>query len=230
MLFENRAEAGRALTAAIEPMMIRPYVIAAIPRGGVAVALPIAQRLAARLAVSHARKLTDPRAPEWAFGALDEDGRRIIEPSVVDALRLSAHDIERATARVAAEIGRRMARYRVPPLGHCLPGPGVIFVDDGLATGLTMEAAVGYARRHGAREVAVAVPCASARAASRLRRAVDYFVSLVIDDEFTAVGRYYADFAPVRDDEVIAMLACAAEHVPNSVPPAPGSTRSDAPA
>jgi putative phosphoribosyl transferase len=86
-------------------------------------------------------------------------GRTTIEPSTVAALGLGPADIEQATARVRADIERRMALYRVPPLGRFLPGPGVVPVDDGLATGLTMQTAVAYARRHGAREVGVAVPC-----------------------------------------------------------------------
>jgi predicted phosphoribosyltransferase len=221
MLFKNRTEAGRALAAAVETMMARPFIVAALPRGGVAVALPVAERLAVPLAVSYARKLTGPRAPELAFGALDEDGRTIIEPLTVAALQLSPLDVERATARVAADIQRRMALYRIPPLGRSLPGAGVILVDDGLATGLTMQAAVGYARRHGAREIAVAVPCASAHAARLFRQGVDHFVSLVVDDEFTAVAHYYDDFSPVRDDDVMAMLARAAEHVPDHTAGAP---------
>jgi len=82
-------------------------------------------------------------------------------------------------------------------------------VDDGLATGLTMRVALAYARRHGPRDVTVAVPCASAQAARQFERAADRFVSLVVDAEFQAVGQYYLDFSPVTDDEVLAMLARA---------------------
>jgi predicted phosphoribosyltransferase len=230
MLFKNRTEAGRALATAVGTMMTRPFIVVALPRGGVAVALPVAERLAVPLTVSYARKLTDPRAPELAFGALDEDGRTIIEPSTVAALGLSPLDVEQATSRVAADIQRRMALYRTPPLGRLLPGAGVILVDDGLATGLTMRAALCYARRHDAREIAVAVPCASAPAAQRLRQEVDHFVSLVVDEEFTTVGSYYADFSPVRDEDVVAMLARAAEHVPDRAAGTPRNVRPEPPA
>lgn len=213
-MFKNRTAAGRELAARIEALIERPCVIAAIPRGGVAVALPIAERLAVPLTVSYARKLTDPRAPELAFGSLDEDGEAMIDRSTVAALGLGPADIERAKVRVAAEIQRRIRLYRVPLLARLLPGAGVVLVDDGLATGLTMQAAVSYARRHGAREVTVAVPCASASAARTMGERADHVVSLVVDEEFKAVGHYYADFVPVRDDEVVAMLARAAEHVP----------------
>ena len=86
----------------------------------------------------------------------------------------------------------------------------MVLVDDGLATGLTMRVALAYARRHGARDVTVAVPCASAPAAQECERVADRFVSLVVDPAFQAVGQYYLDFASVRDDEVLVMLARAA--------------------
>ncbi|MEX2146868.1 MAG: phosphoribosyltransferase family protein [Candidatus Rokuibacteriota bacterium] len=212
--FKNRAAAGRELAARIEALVERPCVIAAIPRGGVAVALPIAERLAVPLTVSYARKLTDPRAPEVAFGALDEDGDAMIDHATVAALGLGAADVDSARVRVAAEIERRVRLYRVPVLARLVQGAAVVLVDDGLATGLTMQAAIAYARRHGAREVTVAVPCASARAARVIGHA-DRVVSLVVDEAFEAVGHYYADFTPVTDDDVVAMLARAAEHVPN---------------
>jgi putative phosphoribosyl transferase len=215
-MFRNRRAAGQALAGTVAMMVEAPYVIAAIPRGGVAVALPIAEHLAVPLAVSYALKLTARRVPHVPFGALDEDGEALLEGATVEALGLGAADIEEARARVAAEIERRRALYRLPPLARHLPGRGVVFVDDGLATGLTLRAAIGYARRHGAREVAVAVPCAAAPAARLIRRMTDHFTSLVVDKEFTEIRRYYADFSPVGDDEVVAMLARAAEHVPDS--------------
>jgi putative phosphoribosyl transferase len=222
-VFENRTSAGRELAAKVEALIERPCVIAAIPRGGVAVALPTAERLAVPLTVTYARKLTDPRVPELAFGALDEDGETIIDRSTVTALGLSLVDIEHARAHVGSEIERRLRLYRAPVLARLLPGPGVVLVDDGLASGLTMQAAVAYARRHGARDVMVAVPCASASAVRLLRQTADRIVSLVVDEEFKAVGHYYVDFAPVRDDEVVAMLARAAEHIPSDVRNGPGA-------
>ena len=185
--------------------------MAAIPRGGVSVAMPIVERFRAPLTVVYARKLTAPIAPEFAFGAIDEDGRAIVDGRSVAMLGLSPADVEKAKERVAKEIQRRMATYGVPPLATHLPGAAVVLVDDGLATGLTMRAALDYARRHGAREVIVAVPCASDAAAREFERAADRFVSLTVDPDFMAVGQYYADFSPVSDDEVIAMLARARE-------------------
>lgn len=207
--FRDREEAGQELAARLAPVITGPCVVAAIPRGGVAVALPIARRLGAPLTVVYARKLTAAFAPELAFGALDEDGQVLLQRTTVEALGLQPPDIEEAKARVAAEIRRRMALYRVPPLAGYLPGAAVVLVDDGLATGLTMHAALAYARRHGAREITVAVPCAPPEAAERFRREADRFVCPIVDEGFMAVGQYYADFSPVTDEQVVAMLRSA---------------------
>lgn len=208
--FRDRGEAGRLLAERLLPLVSRPAVVAGIPRGGLVVAEPIAERLRAPLTVLYARKLAAPLAPELAFGALDEDGEAVVDPRTVAALGLRVEEVERVKARVREEIGRRMVLYGTPPLAHFLPAAEVVLVDDGLATGLTMQAALAYARRHGARVVTVAVPCASAEAAERFRREADRFVSLVVDEAFVAVGAYYLDFSPVSDDEVRALLARAA--------------------
>jgi putative phosphoribosyl transferase len=209
--FRDRADAGRQLAEALVSILKPPCVVAGIPRGGVAVALPLVERFRVPLTVVYARKLTAPVAPEFAFGAIDEDGETIIEAASVAALGLSQADVEQAKERVSKEIRRRMATYGVPGLGHYLPDAAVVLADDGLATGLTMKAALQYARRHGAREIIVAVPCAAAAAAREFERAADRFVSLLVDPGFMAVGQYYKDFSSVSDTEVIAMLARARE-------------------
>lgn len=207
MEFRDRTEAGRKLADALAPVLKPPCVVAAIPRGGVSVALPIVERFGVPLTVVYARKLTAPIAPEFAFGAIDEDGHAIVEARSVAMLGLLPAEVEQAKKRVSLEIKRRMATYGVPALGQYLPGAAVVLVDDGLATGLTMRAALEYARRHDAGEIIVAVPCASTQAAAEFRRAADRFVCLTVDEDFAAVGQYYVDFSPVSDDEVIRMLA-----------------------
>jgi predicted phosphoribosyltransferase len=208
-MFQDRTEAGKLLAAELAPLISRPAVVAAIPRGGVAVALPVATTLELPLSVVYARKLISPAAPELAFGALDEDGEMLVEEGIVRLLELSPQDVEEARTRTAAEIRRRMARSGVPPLATYLPACEVVLVDDGLATGLTMRAALAYARRHGARTIVVAAPCASATAARRFRRDADHFVSLIVDESFAAVGAYYIDFPQISDEEVLGMLAVA---------------------
>jgi putative phosphoribosyl transferase len=206
-VFKDRTAAGEQLAERLLSLLARPFVIAAIPRGGIAVALPIVERLRRPLAVVHACKLTAPAAPELAFGAVDEDGQLAVDQRTIARLELGPEVVASAKARAEAEIHRRIAVYKARPLIHYLPGPDVILVDDGLATGLTMHAAVAYARRHGAREIAVVVPCASEEAAARFRQEADRFVSLVVGDAFGAVGGYYADFSPLTDEQVSAMLA-----------------------
>jgi putative phosphoribosyl transferase len=213
MTFENRTDAGRKLAEALTRVLKPPCVVAGIPRGGVAVALPIVKQFHLPLTVVYARKLTAPMLPELAFGAIDEDGQSIMDARSVAMLDLSIADIEQVKQRVAREILRRRETYRVPGLGHYLPDMTVALVDDGLATGLTMRAALQYARRHGAREIIVAVPCASTAAAREFERTADRFVSLLVDPNFTAVGEYYRDFSPVSDGQVITMLAAHAEPI-----------------
>jgi predicted phosphoribosyltransferase/pimeloyl-ACP methyl ester carboxylesterase len=215
MKFRDRADAGRQLAEALAPVLKPPCVVAGIPRGGVAVALPIVERFQVPLTVVYARKLTAPVAPEFAFGAIDEDGQAIVHAQSVAFLGLSPVDVEQAKERVGREIRRRMTTYGVPALGRYLPEAAVVLVDDGLATGLTMRAALEYARRHGAREIVVAVPCASTSAAREFERAADRFLSLLVDPDFMAVGQYYRDFSAVSDDQVIAMLTRARGPAPS---------------
>ncbi len=223
--FRDRADAGRALADELARVVTPPCVVAAIPRGGVVVALPIAERLGAPLTVVYARKLTAPVAPELAFGVLDEDGEVILDEGTVRTLGLGPDAVDEAKRRVAGEIRRRMALYRVPPLAGYLPGAAVVLVDDGLATGLTMRAAVAYARRHRAPKVVVATPCASVEAAERFRREADQLVCPVVDEDFMAVGAYYRDFSPVPDELVTEMLerarALTAGATASPVPTAP---------
>src|SRR3972149_10655659 len=120
-MFRDRAEAGRALAEELALLISGPCVVAAIPRGGVAVALPIVGRLRVPLTVAYARKLTAPFAPEFAFGALDEDGQMVLEPESVAALGLGPDDVEKAKARGGAESQRRVTLSGVPPLAHPLP-------------------------------------------------------------------------------------------------------------
>src|SRR3990170_318766 len=200
-MFRDRAEAGRALAAELAPLVTPPCVVAAVPRGGVAVALPIVEQLRVPLTVVYARKLTSPGAPELAFGALDEDGEMVSDPARMAWLRLGPAEVQEAKAAVGGEIQRRMSLYRVPPLARYLPGATVVLVDDGLATGLTMGAALLYARRHGAREVIVATPCAAAPAAERFRRGADPVVALVVDEQFAAGGGCHRVFAHDREHD-----------------------------
>lgn len=201
-MFPDRAEAGRLLGAEIAAFVTGPAVVAGIPRGGVLVAAPIAERLHAPLTVIHARKLCVPLAPEFAVGAVDEDGHLVIDVEAVGTLRVDGRELAVAQERAVREIERQRAVFPAPALPPLLAAAEVVLVDDGLATGLTMKAALGFVRRRGARRVIVAAPCASGAAADWFREAADGFVCPIVDEGFVAVARYYQDFSPVSEDAV----------------------------
>jgi predicted phosphoribosyltransferase len=204
--YVDRAEAGAVLAAALAELQGRRVVVAALPRGGVAVALPIARALGAPLTLSFARKLAIARAPELAVGAIDEDGQVITDPGTLAGLGASLDELVEARERAEREIARQRETFPVTPLAAHPPEASVVLVDDGPATGLTLRAAVAHARRHGAREVIVAVPCSSASAARRLEREANRFICPRVDRDFLAVGRYYTDFHQVSDAEVLELL------------------------
>lgn len=204
--YRDRREAGLTLAAEVAPLVAGPCVVAAIPRGGIEVAEPLAARLQAPLTLAFVRKLTLPEAPEYAIGAVDEDGRTTLGlDSPVEHAREWPHLAE-VRSRVLGEIERQRAIDGAEPLAGLAPGATVVLVDDGLATGLTMQAAVGYARHHDAARVIVAVPCASVSAARAMERLADQFVCPWVDPGFAAVGEFYVQFPQVGDGEVAAAL------------------------
>ena len=211
MRYEERQEAGRILAYELSRLDLGPnVVVAGIPQGGVIVALPIAARLGAPLTAVHTRKLSSPLQAEFAFGAMDEDGHTILDYRAMVTLGLGESDVEAIKARIAGEIAQPAASCLGPGLAAYLPGRTVVLVDDGLATGLTMQAAITYAQRHGATATVVAVPCASDRAfyevSSLLSRAGDHLICPVVDPDFRAVGDYYADFHPIAEEEIKRVL------------------------
>ena len=225
--FRNRAEAGALLATRLQTLVTPPAVVAGIPRGGLAVALPIAEALRAPLTLALARKLTVPVAPELALGAVDEDGELLTDAGLIASVGASSADIERARERACVEIGREREHYGAPPLARLLPGTTAVLVDDGLATGLTMRVAVAYAKRHGARCTVVASPCASRAAMRRLEREADRVVTLLTSGGPFAVGAFYEDFRPVPDEDVLALLERAS--ATTRARAAPVGTAPDAP-
>ncbi len=204
--FADRREAGELLATATAAVVRGDAVVGGIPRGGLAVAAPVAELLRAPLVPVYARKLPWPTNSELAFGAIDDDGEVIVDPSIEERMRPDPAQIESVRQRVWENIAQRRALYGASGLGPWIPGRTVVLVDDGLATGFTMRAALAYARRHGAKKVVVATPCASEHAARWFRAHADQFVALIVDPDFLAVGAYYDDFTTVEDRDVVVIL------------------------
>jgi predicted phosphoribosyltransferase len=209
MLFRDRTHAGQLLAAHLLPFADRgDVVVLALPRGGVPVASEVAAVLHAPLDVIVARKLGLPGQPEFAIGAVAGDVA-ILNQEIVDYLDLDAGDIAAIARRESAEIERRSRVYRVRPPVE-LKGRSVIIVDDGLATGNTMRAAVGAVRKQLPGRVIVAVPVAAASTCEQLRADADDVICLRTPAPFRSVGQWYANFRQVTDDEVRALLLAAA--------------------
>lgn len=214
MSFRDRHDAGRLLAErliqVLDPSTLVDPLVLGLPRGGVPVAFEVARALDAPLDVFVSRKLGAPRQPELGIGAVAEGGVRVLDEDTVRALRVTADDLERITAREHAELERRVAHYRV---GRALPpltGRDVIVVDDGLATGVTASAAVAALRATDAARVVLAVPVAAADTAARLRADGVVVVSVIEPEDLRAVGRWYDHFEQTSDDEVLDLLVRAA--------------------
>jgi len=205
--FRDRAEAGRALAGELQHLRSDDAVVLALPRGGVPVAAEVARGLDAPLDVLLVRKLGVPGHEELAFGAVASGGVRVLVDPVVADARLDARTIEAATEAARAELERREQLYRAGRAPVDAGGRTAVIVDDGLATGATMRAAVQAVRALGADRVVVAVPVAAPETARALRDVADDVVVVLTPTPFLAVGSWYADFEPVADDEVRRLLA-----------------------
>ena len=210
--FLNRAEAGRFLAKKLASYAGRDDVIVlGLPRGGVPVAYEVAQRLRAPLDVFIVRKLGVPGFEELAAGAIASGGVRVLNEDVVRALPHADEIIESVTARETAELERREQSYRNGRPPPELRDRIVILVDDGLATGATMRAAVAALRRRGAAKIIVAVPVGAPETCRELEELVDEIVCAIAPEFFQAVGQYYEDFSQTSDEEVRDLLKRAAE-------------------
>lgn len=214
--FADRSAAGRALGIRLRSLgaiagAVPPAVVLGIPRGGVAVAAEVARELGVVLDILVAHKVGAPGEPELAVGAVAAGGTILIEPWGLDAglidedtfARAAQDELERARARETRLRGER------PPVA--VEGRLVILVDDGMATGATMHVAVLAARAAGAARVIVAVPIASDEASATIGRVADDVVALLVPAALRSVGEWYARFPQLDDDEVVAILAAAAD-------------------
>jgi len=209
-LFRDRVEAGDALAGLLGHYAGRPDVLVlALPRGGVPVAARVAEALGAPLDVFVVRKLGVPGQPELAMGAIATGGVRVVNEQVVGRLRLGEADLQRVAEAEGRELARRERSYREGRGPPDLAGQVVILVDDGLATGSTMRAAVAAARRLGPARVVVAVPTAPASTCQRLGEEADEVVCATTPRPFRAVGYSYRSFPQTSDEEVRSLLRAA---------------------
>ncbi|GGQ00008.1 hypothetical protein GCM10010249_17780 [Streptomyces roseolilacinus] len=225
MRFTDRATAGRQLAEAVERLRPDRPVVLGLPRGGVPVAHEVATALGAPLDVLVVRKLGVPSQPELGFGAIGEDGVRIVNDAVVRAARVDERDRARVERAERAVLDERLRRYRRDRAGVPLRGRTAVLVDDGIATGSTALAACRVARAHGAARVVVAVPVAPPQALALLRREADDVVCLSSPEWFGSVGQWYDDFTQTGDEEVAELLARHPPPAPRpDAPPAPRRT------
>lgn len=210
MKFRDRAQAGRQLAALLRRRGgFADAVVLALPRGGVPVAFEVARALRLPLDVLVVRKLGLPEQPEYAFGALAGDGLPEIDEHLVRTLDLRPSEIDAVVRAELAELARRTQVYRGDRPACEVQGRTVLVIDDGLATGATMRAAVRGLRRQGAGSVIAAVPVASPEACEALQREADDVLCVRCPTVFRAVGAWYEDFSQTTDEEVCALLAQA---------------------
>ena len=206
ILFKDRQSAGKLLAGRLKKYKsLRDTYVLAIPRGGGVVAKEIAKSLNLPLDIIVTRKIGDPHQKELSLGAIDPDGEIIWDEKIVEDLRIKIDSLRADIDREKEEIKRRETLYRQgKPLQ--VRGQTVILVDDGIATGYTVLAAIKYLKRHGANQITVAVPVASKEALSLIESLVERVVVLTVPEPFQAVSKFYHNFQAVADEEVVNIL------------------------
>lgn len=217
--FANRTEAGRLLAEKLGKYAGRDDVIVlGLPRGGVPVAYEVAKRLGAPLDVFIVRKLGVPGFEELAAGAIASGGVRVLNEDVMRAIPHADEEIEAVTTRETAELERREHEYRDGRPAPELRDRVVILIDDGLATGATMRAAVKALRQSGATKIVVAVPVGPPDTCREIEQQADETICLSTPEFFHAVGQYYEDFSQTSDDDVRELLSAVQEQPASGEP------------
>jgi putative phosphoribosyl transferase len=207
MIFRNRTEGGQVLAGLLQKHSKDPdTIVLGLPRGGLPVAYEVAKSLKAPLDVFVVRKLGVPGHEELAMGAVASGGIRYLNQSVIDAIRIDSRTIDAVSAIEEAEIRRRDRLYRghQPPLD--VRGKNVILVDDGLATGSTMRAAIAALRQQQPTRIVVAVPAGSVDVCEEIGREADEAICASTPEPFNSVGQWYQDFSQTTDAEVRDLL------------------------
>jgi predicted phosphoribosyltransferase len=206
MIFANRVEAGQRLASELEEYAESDAIVLAIPRGGVVVGFEVAQKLNLNLDIVVPRKIGAPHNPELAIGAVTEDGTIMLNHNLVQYLGISNDYIERVSDQQRSEIKRRLKRYRGDRPYPRLAQRIAIVVDDGIATGATIKAALTSIRKQNPSLLVVAIPVAPPSIIEDLRKAADRVICLSIPEFFSAVGQFYRNFQQTGDEEVKQLL------------------------
>lgn len=210
--FKNRKEAGQSLAEKLSAYANRDNVtVLALPRGGVPVAFEVSSALRAPLDVLIVRKLGVPGHEELAMGAIASGGVRVLNEGIVASLQIPSETVETVVAQEHRELARREKSYRGerPPLA--LQGRTVILIDDGVATGATMRAAVSALRKLSPARLVVAVPTAAKEAYAALQDQADEVIALATPEPYVSVGTWYQNFSQTSDEEVRQLLAASAK-------------------
>ena len=212
MIFLNRVEAGRKLASELVNFVgNRSVIVLAIPRGGVVVGYEVARKLKVPLDIIIPRKISAPSNPELAIGAVTEDGGVILDEKLVGYLHVSRGYIEEASEKQRMEIERRLMVYRGEIPYPNLTNRIVIVVDDGVATGSTIKAALSSLRKKKVKQLVIAVPVGSADTIKELERKADRVVCLFKPEEFYAIGQFYEKFDQTADEEAVRLLKLSRE-------------------
>ena len=206
ILFKDRKDAGQKLAASLEKFGNKKIMVLAIPRGGVVVGYEVAKKLHAPLDIIVPRKLRAPNQPEYAIGAITEDGNIILNEQAVKSLNISDNYLKLESQRQKMEIGRRLRTYKGEQNIPDITGYHVIVVDDGIATGATMKAALISVKKRGAESVILAIPVASGSALRMLQNDADEIICLYTPESFYAIGQFYNSFEQNSDQEVKELL------------------------
>jgi putative phosphoribosyl transferase len=204
--FVNRVDAGKRLASALKNFSGKYGVVLAIPRGGVVVGFEIAKALNLLLDITIPRKIGAPDNPELAIGAVTEDGTAILDQNVIKYLGVSREYVVEETERQKQEINRRLKFYKQDTSYPDLKGLDVIVVDDGIATGSTMKAALASVKNRGAASITFAVPVGPPSTIEDFEKIAGRVVCLYTPEFFQAIGEFYEDFSQTFDEEVIRLL------------------------
>ena len=208
--FRDRAEAGQALAAVLTAWREQADVLVlALPRGGVPVAYELASALALRLDLMLVRKLGTPGHKEMAMGAIASGGVRVLNDDLIRGLNIPPAAIDAVTQEEVLELQRRDLAYRGQRPAPAVAGQRVLLVDDGLATGATMRAAIAAVRQQAPAHIAVAVPVAPVETLAMLHPLVDQMICLLTPAPFLSVGQWYRNFSQTTDQEVKSLLSKA---------------------